>query len=97
MNNDEIILRQQRLLVRSAQLRLNLADQALIFKKPLAVVDQVQVGLHWVYRNPLLPLGALLILVVVRPRRAIRCGGRAWAAWKTFKRARNWIAKLPLQ
>lgn len=97
MNNDELLLRQQRLLMRSSELRLNLADQAQVFKRPLAVADQAQAGLQWLYRNPQWPLGALLALVVLRPRRAIILGGRFWWAWGAFKRVRNWMATLPLQ
>lgn len=97
MNNDDLALRQQRLLMRSAQLRLTLANQTQVFKTPLAVADQARKVLQWLYRNPQWPLGALLVLVVVRPRRTIIWGGRLWWAWKTFKRARNWMAKPPRQ
>ena len=97
MNNDELVLRQQRLLVRSAQLRLTLADQAQVFKRPLAVADRTQAGLQWLYRNPQWPLGALLVLVVLRPRRVIVWGGRLLGAWNTFNRVQNWIATLPVQ
>ncbi|WP_296443104.1 YqjK-like family protein [Rhodoferax sp. UBA5149] len=96
MNNDELVLRQQLLQVRSAQLRLTLADQVQVFKRPLAVADQAQSGLQWLYRNPLWPLGALVVLGVLRPRRVILWGGRVWWAWKTFNRARNLIASIPL-
>ena len=97
MNKNELVLRQQRLLLRSAQLRLTLADQAQVFKRPLAVADQAQANLQWLYRNPQWPLGALLVLVVLRPRRAILWGGRLWWALKTFNRARNWMTSMPLQ
>lgn len=97
MNNNELVLHQQRLLLRSAQLRLTLAEQTRVFRSPLAVADQARGSLHWLYRNPQWPLGALLILVILRPRRAILWGGRAWWAWAAFKRARKWIATLPLQ
>lgn len=97
MNNDDLVLRQQLLLVRSAELRFTLANQAQVFKRPLAVADQAQGGLQWLYRNPLWPLGALLVLVVLRPRRAILLGGRLLWAWKTFKRARIWMASTSRQ
>lgn len=97
MNNDELLLRQQRLLVRSAQLRLALADQAQVFKKPLAMADRARSGLQWLYRNPQWPLAALLVLVVLRPGRAILWSGRLWWAWNTFKRARKWMATLQVQ
>lgn len=97
MNNDELVLRQQRLLMRSAQLRIALADQAQIFKKPLAVADQARSSLQWLYRNPQWPLGALLVLFLLRPRRVILWGGRAWWAWTAFNRARSWVTALSLQ
>lgn len=95
MNNDELLLRQQRLLARSSQLRLTLADQAQVFKSPLALVDQLRNGLQWVYRNPHWPLGAMLVLAVMRPRRALMWGGRMWWGWKMFQRARKWSATRP--
>lgn len=95
MNNDDLALRQQRLLTRSAQLRLSLETQAQVFKTPLALADQARNALQWLSRNPQWPLGALLVLVVLRPRRIIIWGGRLWWAWGAFKRARNFVAKLP--
>ena len=97
MNNDDLALRQKLLLVRSAELRFTLSHQAQVFKRPLAVADQAQAGLQWLYRNPLWPLGALLVLGVLRPRRAILLGGRLWWAWKAFKRARTWMASTSRQ
>ena len=96
MNNDELVLHQQRLLIRSSELRLTLAVQAQVFKRPLAVAEQARRGLQWVYRNPQWPLGALLVLAILRPRRALHWGNRFLWAWGTFKRTRNWIGKLPL-
>ncbi len=96
MNNDELLLRQQRLLVRSAQLRITLVDQVQVLKKPLAVADQTQARAQWLYRNPQWPLGALIVLAVLRPRRTILWGGRLWWAWTTFKRLRNLVATVPL-
>jgi hypothetical protein len=51
MNNNELLLRQHRLLLRSARLRLTLADQSQVFKKPLALADQARNSLQWLYRN----------------------------------------------
>lgn len=97
MKHDELVLRQQRLLVRSAQLRLVLSDQAQVLRRPLALADQAQSGLQWLYRNPQWPLGALVLVVLVRPRRAIVWGGRLWWAWKTFKQTQKWLTKQSLQ
>ena len=89
MNTDELVVRQQRLLLRSAQLRLALAAQVQVLKGPLAVADQARSGLKWLYNNPRWPLGVLLVLLVLRPRRIVLWGGRAWWAWASFKRVRN--------
>lgn len=97
MNNDELLLRQQNLLVRSAQLRLALANQAQVFRRPLAVADQARSSLQWLYRNPAWPLGALLLVFLLRPRRTILWGGRLWWTWTMFNRAQNWVKTLPLQ
>ena len=91
MNNDDLILRQQRLLAQSAQLRLALNEQTQALKKPLAWVDQVRSGMTWLSHNPQWPLGAVFVLVLLRPRRAIRWGGRLWWGWQTFRRVRNWV------
>lgn len=96
MNNDDLAVRQQRLLVRSAQLRLVLAEQAQALRRPLALADRVQSGLQWLYRNPQWPLGALALVIVVRPRRAMVWGGRLWWSWKTFKQAQHWLTRHPL-
>jgi len=97
MKHDELVLRQQRLLVRSAQLRLVLSNQAQVLQRPFALADQAQSGLQWLYRNPQWPLGALVLVVLVRPRRAIVWGGRLWWAWKTFKQTQKWLTKQSLQ
>jgi hypothetical protein len=97
MNRHELMLRQQQLLVRSAKLRLSLADQVLVLKRPTAIADKVGYGLQWLFRNPQWPLGALMILVVLRPRRAIDWGERLWRAWRLFQRTRNWVQTLPRQ
>lgn len=90
MKHVDPAVRQQRLLARSAELRLSLANQAQCLKKPLAVVDKARAGVQWLYRNPIWPLGAGLLGALIFPKRAmLRWGGRAWGAWSTFKRVRQ--------
>lgn len=93
MNNDDLAVRQQRLLVRSAQLRLVLADQAQALRRPLALADRAQSGLRWLYHNPQWPLGALVLVILVRPRRAMVWGARLWWSWKSFKQAQHWLTQ----
>jgi hypothetical protein len=96
MNNDDLILRQQRLLIRSAELRIAFSNQVQIIKSPLGIADQAQAGLQWLYRNPQWPLGALLLIVVLRPQAALRWGGRLWWAWNAYRKTRSLLAARPL-
>ncbi len=60
--------RRQRLLLRSAQLRNALAHQSHFLKAPLALVDQLQIGLNYLGRHPVWPMIALALLHLARPR-----------------------------
>ena len=97
MKHDEIIRQQKRLQMRSAELRIKLANQAQVFKYPLSIADQVRSGLQWLYRNPLWPLAGSFILLALRPQRVLLWSGRLWSAWKAFKLVQIWVAKLPWQ
>lgn len=83
----ELQLKRERLLVRSAELRVAVARQSQVLRTPLAVADQVRAGVGWLRRNPEWPLGALVVLVVLRPGRALRWAGRAWWGWRVWRRA----------
>ena len=93
MRDDELVVRQRQLLTRSAELRLALAAQTRGFRKPLGLVDRAREALHWLADNPAWPAGAALVLLLLRPRNALKWGGRAWWAWQSYKQARAWVAK----
>lgn len=93
MNNESLTLRHQRLLLRSAQLRLDLKNQVQAFKPPLSLADRTLSGLQWLARHPLWPLGAVLVVLVLRPRRVVLWGGRIWWAWATLRRVLRWSAR----
>ncbi len=97
MNSDKLLLRRQQLLLRSSELRLELAHQAQVFRRPLALADKAQGGLLWLYRNPVWSLGALTILIALRPRRILTWGGGLWYAWTKLQGTRNWLNALPSQ
>jgi len=96
MANEDLLLRQQHLLVRSAELRMSLSVQVQVIKPPLALADQVRSGAQWLYRHPQWPAGALLALVLLRPRRTLVWGRHLWWAWKSLQRLRRWADVLPL-
>ena len=81
--------RQQRLLVRSSELRSQFARDAQAWQQPLALADQVRAGWRWLRAHPEVPLGVLAVLVVLRPRRAWRLGWRLWAGWRLWQRLQS--------
>jgi hypothetical protein len=95
MNNDALMLRQQQLLIRSAQLRLSFTEQTQVLKRPFALADDARAGMQWLMHNPQWPLGVLALSIVFRPARALLWGGRAWWAWRTAQRVQSWLANRP--
>ena len=78
--------RQQMLLVRSSELRGQLARDALAWQPPLALADRVHAGWRWLQAHPEAPLAAAAVLLVLRPRRALRWGWRLWSGWRLWQR-----------
>jgi len=87
----ELGLRQQQLLIRSTALRLALADQSQVLARPLAVADRAVAAARWLYlQRGLLVVGALVV-VLLRPRRALRWLGKGWSLWRTLRRISPWL------
>lgn len=84
--SDTIRQRQQLLLLRSQDLRGRLALQAAALQPPLAWADRLRAGWQWLHAHPEWPLGTALVVIVLRPRRALRWGIRLWSAWQTLRR-----------
>jgi hypothetical protein len=89
------LLRRRRLLKRSAELRVTMAQQAQGLKTPLALADQLRAGVQWLVRHPEWPLGVAVALAVARPKRALRLAGRLWWVWTSLRRVQSWLALLP--
>jgi hypothetical protein len=89
----ELELRRQRLLLRSAELRIDLARHARGLKGPLAAVDRLRAEWNWLMRHPWWPVGAVAVFAFFRPRRVLRWGGRLWWGWTSFRRLQNWLSK----
>ena len=90
--DQDLLERRQRLLARSAELRVTLVSRAQVLEKPLAVVDVARAGVQWVRQHPEWVMGAGLVLVTLRPRRALRWATRVWWLWRTVRRTRRWLA-----
>ena len=92
--DQELALRRQRLVLRSAQLRLTLAMQAEVLHAPLALADSAWGGLQWLRRNPHALIAPVLLLAALRPARALRWAGRLWWGWRTFRQTGRWLAAM---
>jgi hypothetical protein len=84
--------RQRRLLLRSSELRGRLAADAQVLRRPLALADQVRAGWRWLRAYPELPVAAVVVVALLRPRRALRWSWRGWAAWRRWRRLQRWLA-----
>jgi len=82
----DLQLRQQRILLRSAQLRSDLAHQSEVLKAPLAHIDRMQRGVLWLYRHPLAMAALAAATVALKPRNAMSKIGRAWTLWTMVNR-----------
>ena len=92
----ELAARQQQLRLRSAELRFRLADEAsAALGRPLALADQARAALSWIKRNPEWPIGAAVLLLVLRPRRALHVVTLAWSGWRALQSARRWLDDTP--
>lgn len=85
--------RQQRLLFRSAELRHRWSGAAAAFRPPLATADRVVDAGRWVQAHPEAVLAGSLVLLVMRPRRALRWGLKLWSAWRLWQRVQRTLAR----
>lgn len=90
----ELALHQRQLLLRSTELRLRLMDDAQVLAPPLRLADRVHAGWRWLRDHPEVPLAAVAVVVVLRPRRALRWGLRLWTGWQTFRRLQRRVSAL---
>lgn len=90
MSPNDLQLRQQRLLIRSTELRLQLRGDLQRLQRPAAWADQIKAGLLWLYQNPQWPAGVLALLLILKPKRALAWSGRLWWLWKSAPLLRRW-------
>jgi len=94
MNPNELQFRQRRLLTRSTELRMQLRSNLHSLQRPAARADQVTAGMLWLYQHPQWPAGALALLLVLKPKRALIWAGKLWWLWKSARVLRHWRAIL---
>jgi YqjK-like protein len=77
-------------------LRSALAEQSVLLAAPLAVADRVHAGARWLVRHREWVAGGVVVVLVVRPRRAWRALRLGWWAWRSARRARGWLSAAGL-
>ena len=84
----EFALRKQRLQFRAEQQRTAIVGHIRRVESMLDVVDRARDGVHELrHHTPLLSAAALLLLVL-KPRLALRVGRRAWVGWMVDRKLR---------
>lgn len=91
-----IALRQQLLLLRSAELRRDFIEQSAPWQAPLSLADRAREGWRWLRAHPEAVAAGALTLAVLRPRRAWRWGMRLWWGWRLWQRAQKLQARFPV-
>lgn len=86
-----LLLRRQSLQLRSAELRLRIERDVVRLAPSLALADRGMAGLRWLREHPEWPIGAAVLLVLLKPGRALRWGTQLWWGWRTARRALEWI------
>ena len=93
LSQDDLMRRRERLLLRSAQLRTEWAMQVEVLRAPLGVADQARAATRWLVQHPEWPLGAALLVVLLRPARALRWASYAWQGYGMVRRVQRLLNK----
>jgi len=87
----ELALKKQRLQIKSAALREELAGHALALAPLFAVGDRLYGGALWLRRHPEVVVAASAVLLVARPRAVFRWARRAAVVWQGWRRVGAWL------
>ncbi len=82
---DALLQKQQQLLQQSMHLRLQLQEQMQSVYQPFGWIEKMQNSLLWLKQHPEWPLMTGLLLVALKPRRAIVWSGRLWWMWRAYR------------
>lgn len=87
----ELVLRKQRLQLRSAALRGEFAGHAAAFAPLFDAGDRLREGYRWLKRHPQALVAAAVAVAVARPRALFRWGRRSVIAWQAWSRLQGWL------
>lgn len=85
----DLALRQQLLVLASAELRARASQDLSLLGPPLHFADRARDGWHWLKAHPEGPLLAVGVLALLRPRRAVRWSLKLWGAWRMWRKLRR--------
>jgi hypothetical protein len=95
LSQAQLLQRREALRHRSNLLRADWALQAQALRKPLGLADQARAGVQWLVQHPEWPIGAALLLVLLRPGRALRWATYAWQGYGLVRRVQKLLAAQP--
>ena len=78
-----------RLVERAARERADLAQALRPLAQPLGFIDRCIAAVRFVIARPPLVAGAVLVFVLLRPRRALKWARRALGIWQGYR----WLTK----
>lgn len=92
---NELHLQRGRLQERIAHQRQTLVEQTAPLQALLARGERLaqsgRDGIAWVKAHPLSLTALALLVVILRPRAALRWIGQGYGLWRTWKSVRRWI------
>ena len=85
----ELALKKQRLQIASEGLRTEVGQCAAALAPVFSTADCVVDGVRWLRSNPEFVVGAGVVLIVARPKRAWRWGRRIFIGWQAWRKLRG--------
>ena len=92
---DDLLRRRERLILRSAMLRQDWGRQVQGLRRPLNVADKAREATHWLVRYPEWPIGAALVIVLLRPGRALRWVSYGLQGYGIYRRVQRLMPHVP--
>jgi hypothetical protein len=93
--HQELLRRRESLLLRSAALRQDWSLQVQGLRRPLGLADKAREAGQWLVRNPQWPIGAALLIVLLRPGRALRWASYGLQGYGLYRRVQRGLQRMP--
>jgi hypothetical protein len=89
----EVALRRAALQARSAALRARVVEESTVLQRPLRMADATYRGWRWLQVHPEVVVGTVVVVAVLRPRRALALLRWTWKGWRAWCKLRSWAAE----